>query len=191
VKIVLLRHGETEWSKSGQHTGRVDIPLLPEGEAAVAAVRHRLESRSFDLVLCSPMLRARRTAELAGFAPVIDDDLQEWSYGEYEGRTTAEIRTERPGWDIWRDGCPGGEAVEDVGARADRVIARVLAAGVDRALLIAHGHFLRILGSRWVELDASAGGRLAMFTAALSELGFERERRVVLRWNDTRHVPKP
>ncbi|HEX8101382.1 MAG TPA: histidine phosphatase family protein, partial [Solirubrobacteraceae bacterium] len=145
----------------------------------------------FGLVLTSPLQRARRTAELAGLDAAVDDDLREWDYGAYEGRTTAEIREDRPGWDLWRDGCPDGEDAAAVGARADRVIARVLDARPETAALVAHSHLLRTLAARWIELAPSAGARLVLGTAALCELGFERERRVILRWNDTSHVGQP
>jgi len=190
VKVLLIRHGETEWSRDRRHTGVTDLPLLPEGEAAARALAPRLAEEDFDLVLASPLLRARETAELAGLAPELDPDLREWEYGEYEGRTTAEIREERPGWDQWRDGCPGGESAADVGARTDRVIARVLDSGADTVALVAHGHLLRVLGARWIEQDPAVGGRITLSTAAVCELGFERERRVIARWNETGHVPR-
>ena len=195
ARLLLIRHGETEWSRTRRHTGRTDIPLEPEGEAAAGRLRPRLAGEELAIVLSSPLKRAWRTAELAGLGDRAEreDDLQEWDYGDYEGRSTADIREERPGWDVWRDGCPGGETVEEVGDRADRAIARALAAtGEDgTAALVAHGHLLRILGARWIGLDASAGGRLALSTAAVCELGYERERRVVLRWNDTSHLGDP
>jgi broad specificity phosphatase PhoE len=183
-EIVLVRHGETEWSRSGQHTGTTDLPLLPEGEEQARAVAPRLAGREFALVLCSPMQRARRTAELAGFGDraQIDGDLVERNYGEYEGRTTKEIRVERPGWDVWRDDCPGGETLEQLAARADRVIERALNAGGD-VLLFAHSHFLRELGGRWIGLGPDGGGKLTLATATLSTLGWERERRVLRGWN--------
>jgi len=187
--ITLIRHGETEWSKSGQHTGTTDLPLLPEGEQAAVRTGERLRDVRFDLVRSSPLQRARRTAEIAGLESVeLDDDMREWRYGDYEGRTTLDIREERPGWDIWSDGCPGGETIEALAARVDRVIARVLDAGAERVALVAHGHLLRVLGARWGELEPSAGGRLGLSTAAICELGFERERRVIRLWNDTRHL---
>jgi len=187
--ITLIRHGETEWSKSGQHTGTTDLPLLPEGEQAAVRTGERLRDVRFDLVRSSPLQRARRTAEIAGLESVeLDDDMREWRYGDYEGRTTPDIREERPGWDIWSDGCPGGETIEALAARVDRVIARVLDAGAERVALVAHGHLLRVLGARWGELEPSAGGRLGLSTAAICELGFERERRVIRLWNDTRHL---
>jgi broad specificity phosphatase PhoE len=183
-EVVLVRHGETEWSRSMQHTGITDLPLLPEGEAQALEVTPRLAEREFALVLTSPMQRARRTAELAGYGgrAEIDDDLRERNYGEYEGRTTKEIRVERPGWDVWRDDCPGGETLDQLAARADRVIERALAADGD-ALLFAHSHLLRCLGARWIGLPPDGGGKLVLGTATLSVLGFERERRVLRAWN--------
>jgi len=192
ARLLLIRHGETEWSRTRRHTGRTDIPLEPEGEDMARAVGPRVAAEDFAIVLSSPLRRAWRTAELAGLGDLAqrEDDLQEWDYGDYEGRSTAEIREERPGWDVWHDGCPGGETVDEVGVRADRVIARALAATGDdgTAALVAHGHLLRILAARWIELEASGGGRLALSTAAVCELGFERERRVIGRWNDTSHL---
>jgi broad specificity phosphatase PhoE len=183
-EVVLVRHGETEWSRSGQHTGTTDLPLLPDGEAQARAVAPRLAGREFALVLSSPMQRARRTAELAGFGDraEVDDDLRERNYGEYEGRTTKDIRKERPGWDVWRDDCPGGETLEQLAARADRVIERALAADGD-TLVFAHSHLLRTLGARWIGLAPDGGGKLVLSTATLSTLGFERERRVLRGWN--------
>ncbi len=183
-EVVLVRHGETEWSRSGQHTGTTDLPLLPEGEAQAREVAPRLAGREFALVLCSPMQRARRTAELAGFGDraEVDADLKERDYGIYEGRTTKEIRVEHPGWDVWRDDCPGGETLEQLAARADRVIERALAADGD-TLLFAHSHLLRELAGRWIGLGPDGGGKLRLGTASLSTLGFERERRVILSWN--------
>jgi broad specificity phosphatase PhoE len=183
-EVVLVRHGETEWSRSMQHTGTTDLPLLPEGEAQAREVVPRLAQREFALVLSSPMQRARRTAELAGFGDrvEIDDDLRERNYGEYEGRTTKEIRVERPGWDVWRDDCPGGETLDQLASRADRVIERALAAQGDTQLF-AHSHLLRTLGARWIGLAPDGGGKLVLGTATLSILGFERERRVLRAWN--------
>ena len=183
-EIVLVRHGETEWSKSGQHTGVTDLPLTDEGEAQARQVAPKLAGREFALVLCSPMQRARRTAELAGFGDRAepDEDLRERNYGVYEGRTTKEIRVERPGWDVWRDDLPEGETLEQLAARADRVIERALAAGGD-TLVFAHSHFLRQLGARWIGLAPDGGGKLVLGTATISTLGFERERRVLRSWN--------
>ena len=183
-EIVLVRHGETEWSRSGQHTGTTDLPLLPEGEQQARAVAPKLAGREFALVLTSPMQRARRTAQLAGFGDAAqpDDDLRERNYGVYEGLTTKEIRVERPGWDVWRDDCPGGETLEQLADRADRVIERALGAGGD-TLLFAHSHLLRELAGRWIGLGPDGGGKLVLGTATISTLGFERERRVLRAWN--------
>jgi probable phosphoglycerate mutase len=186
VRIVLVRHGETEWSRDGRHTGRTDVPLTDAGREQASLLSRRLAARSFALVLVSPRERAQETARLAGLAEHAKEDagLAEWDYGDYEGRTTADIRRERPGWELWRDGCPGGESPEDVGARVDRVIERALAAGGDVAL-VAHGHVLRALGARWVGLPPAGGRLLALDTAALCELGFEHAGRVIERWNVT------
>ncbi len=188
MSIVLVRHGETEWSASGKHTSVTDVPLLDAGRRDAEQLHDRLGGRDFALVLSSPRARARDTAELAGFAAVaeIDEDLVEVDYGEYEGLTTPEIRVERPGWSVWEHGSPGGETVDDVGVRADRVIARALAADGD-ALVFAHGHLLRILAARWLEQPAAFGGQLLLSTGSVSELGFERERRAIVLWNDTSH----
>jgi probable phosphoglycerate mutase len=182
MRIVLIRHGQTEWSASGKHTSTTDVPLTGTGRAAARGLRERLAGRDFALVLASPRIRARETAALAGFDPVIDPDLAEIAYGEYEGRTTPEIREERPGWLLWTDGSPGGETLAEAGARADRVIAKALGAGGDVALF-AHGHILRVIGARWLGLGPEHGASLLLDTAALSELGFEREQRVLARWN--------
>jgi broad specificity phosphatase PhoE len=184
MRIVLARHGETKWSASGQHTSTTDIPLTDRGRAAAERLRERLAGREFALVLSSPRARARETARLAGFDPEIDADLAEVDYGEYEGLTTPEIREERPGWSLWTDGSPGGETLAEAGARADRVIARALAADGDVAIF-AHGHILRVLAARWIELPPERGASFALDTASLSELGFERENRVIKRWNLT------
>jgi broad specificity phosphatase PhoE len=188
VSIVLVRHGETEWSASGQHTSVTDVPLLESGRRVAERLRDRLAGRDFARVLSSPRERARVTAELAGFADVleIDEDLVEVDYGEYEGLTTPEIRAQRPGWSVWEHGAPGGETVDDVGRRADRVIERALAVDGDVAVF-AHGHLLRILAARWLELPAAFGGHLLLSTGSVSELGFERERRAIALWNDTSH----
>jgi broad specificity phosphatase PhoE len=188
-KLVLARHGETEWSATGKHTGITDVPLLESGRRDAERLGERLAGREFALVLTSPRARARETCQLAGLggAAQIDDDLAEVDYGAYEGRTTPEIREERPGWSVWADGSPGGETVEEGGVRADRVIERALAAGGDVALF-AHGHLLRILAARWIGLPALYGGNLGLSTGSLSELWFERERRVIWVWNDTAHA---
>lgn len=187
--IVLLRHGETEWSRDKRHTGHTDIPLTPAGEEQARAAGRRLAGRAFALVLTSPLQRAAETARLAGLTGAEPEpDLKEWDYGAVEGRTTEEIREERPGWDIWRDGPQDGETVDAVGARADRVIERALGAHGDVAL-VAHGHLLRVLAARWLEQPAAFGGALALGTAAVCGLGFERERRVVHHWNLTADEP--
>lgn len=189
-RIWLARHGETEWSRSGRHTGTTDVPLTPQGEAAATALGARLAGRRFAAVFASPLLRARRTCSLAGYgaAMTIEPDLIEWNYGDDEGRTTLKIREERPGWTVWRDGATGGETAADVGLRADRVIERVR--GVDGdILLFAHGHVLRVLGARWLGLPPEDGRRLALSTAALSILGYERETPVLHRWNDDGSLP--
>jgi broad specificity phosphatase PhoE len=187
--IVLVRHGATEWSASGKHTSHTDVPLTEEGRRDAERLRPRLARYDFALVLTSPLSRARDTAELAGLGDraEIDDDLRELDYGSYDGRTTAEIREERPGWDVFHDDSPGGETPDEGGVRVDRVIERALAADGDVALF-AHGHVLRILGARWMEIAAVHGDALALSTGAVCELGFERERRVIWRWNDTTHL---
>jgi broad specificity phosphatase PhoE len=186
--VLLVRHGETEWSRSGQHTSGTDVPLLDEGRADAVALGARLAGRSFALVLSSPRTRAHETARLAGFGDAVEltDDLRELGYGSYEGLTTPEIRAQRPGWDLWVDGTPGGEPLARASERADRVIARALSADGDVALF-AHGHILRILGARWLGLPPETAASLALSTAALCDLGFERERRVIWLWNDASH----
>jgi broad specificity phosphatase PhoE len=184
-EIVLVRHGETEWAKLGRHTGRTDIPLTDEGCAQAELAGRRLDGREFALVLTSPLGRASDTCRLAGLAGAAehDEDLLEWDYGEYEGRRTVDIRIDRPGWTLWDDGVPGGETATQVGARVDRVIERAAAADGDVALF-AHGHVLRVLGARWLGLDPTGGRYFALSPATLSVLGYERETRVFLRWND-------
>ena len=185
-----MRHAETQWSLDMRHTGRTDVPLTDRGRAAARALRPLLAEADFALVLVSPLSRARETCQLAGLGDraEIEPDLAEWDYGDYEGLSTAVIRERRPGWNLWRDGCPGGEDAAGVGARADRVIARVLGAG-GRVALFAHGHVLRVLAARWIELAPSDGARLVLSTGSLSVLGHEREARAVLNWN--RVVPAP
>jgi probable phosphoglycerate mutase len=187
VPIVLVRHAETEWSREGRHTGLSDIPLTEAGREAARALAPELTAMSFALVLVSPLQRARETCELCGLGSVaqIREDLVEWDYGDYEGLTTPEIRSRRPGWYLWRDGCPGGESAAHVGARADRVIAEATAAEGPVGVF-SHGHMLRVTGVRWIELDPILGGRLGLSTGAVSVLGHERETAVLLRWNDTR-----
>ncbi len=191
--VYLARHGETEWSRSGQHTGLTDIPLTAKGEENARRLGERLAKikEPFALVLTSPLQRARRTAELAGFGDraVPDRDLFEWDYGEYEGRTSPDIRKERPDWQLFRDGVPGGETLAQVSARADRVIARVRAAN-GNALIFSSGHILRVLGARWCAFDGAGGERLYLGTASLSALSYEHKlTEPVLRlWNDMLHV---
>jgi broad specificity phosphatase PhoE len=183
--VVLVRHGETEWSRDGRHTGRTDVPLTEHGRAQAEAVGAALHDREFALVLTSPLGRALETCRLAGFGDqaVERDELMEWDYGAYEGRTTSEIREERPNWTLWRDGVPDGETVEQVGERVDRVLDEVRT--VDRdALLFAHGHVLRVLTARWLGLEPDAGRLFALDPATLSTLGYERETAVVDIWNE-------
>jgi broad specificity phosphatase PhoE len=183
-EIVIVRHGATEWSESGQHTSTTDLPLLPAGRARAAALAPWLAKRSFALVLCSPLLRARQTCELAGLGDqaVECPELTEWNYGEYEGLTSPQIWEKDPDWMLWRDGCPGGDSPADVAARADSVIARLQAADGDAAAF-AHGHILRVLAARWMEMDVTAGARLKLSSGSLSVLGFERSTRVLSGWN--------
>ncbi|MEV2266364.1 histidine phosphatase family protein [Nonomuraea africana] len=188
-EMMLLRHGETDWSRSGRHTGRTDLPLTPNGEDQARALAPLVKARSFDLVLVSPAARARRTAELAGLADYeVDQDLWEWDYGGYEGITTPTIRESRPGWYLWRDGVvPGdaahpGESAEQVAARADRVIARARAAE-GQVALVAHGHFLRVLTARWLGLPPQDGRFFRLDTGTYSRLGFEHAEPVILNWN--------
>jgi probable phosphoglycerate mutase len=184
-ELWLIRHGETEWSASGQHTGRTDIPLTEAGIRQAQALGRYLAGRAFALVLTSPLSRAADTCGLAGYGDVAQpsDDLLEWDYGQAEGRTTAEMRRERPGWSVWNGGPPGGETVEQVGDRADRVIARAVEASGDAALF-AHAHVLRILAARWLGLPPGDGQLFILGPASVSVLGWEREGRVISRWND-------
>jgi broad specificity phosphatase PhoE len=189
-EIVLVRHGETAWTRLRKHTGgRTDIPLTDAGRRQAELLRARLAGRPFERVLTSPLSRARETCDLVGFGAQAEvrDDLREWDYGAYDGRTTAEIRAEVPGWDRWRDGYPLGESAADVGRRADRVIAELLELTAD-GIVFAHGHLLRVLAARWVETDAAAGARLGLGTCTVSALGFERETRVIWLWNDDTHL---
>ncbi|WP_329110603.1 histidine phosphatase family protein [Micromonospora sp. NBC_01699] len=185
TEIVLIRHGETEWSAAHRHTSYTDLGLSPDGEREARAVRDQLAGRAFTAVLASPRTRALRTAELAGLTVTsVDDNLAEWNYGSYEGRTTAQIQRERPDWNLWTDGCPEGESPDQVGARLDRILDRAadLLADGDVAL-VAHGHSLRVAGARWIGLPASGGGLLRLDTATISALGHEHGRRVIQRWN--------
>jgi probable phosphoglycerate mutase len=188
-EIWLIRHGETAWSARGCHTGRTDVPLTPRGERQGEVLRRRLEGRAFAFVLTSPLRRARDTCAIAGYGgtAIPDDDLVEWDYGAYEGRTGAEIRAERADWDIWTAGVPRGETVEDVGTRADRAIARAMEASGD-VLLFSHAHLLRVLAARWLGLEPAAGRYFALATASVSVLGHEGKRRVLKRWNDVSHL---
>lgn len=186
MRLWLVRHGQTEWSESGRHTGWTDVPLLPFGRAQAEAVGARLakEVPEASLVLTSPLARASETCRLAGYGGGAERcaDLVEWNYGEYEGLTTDEIRGGRPGWSLWADGVPGGESAAEVGRRADRVIERAKGADGD-VLLFSHGHLLRVLASRWVGLPPIGGRLFALGAGAVSVLGWEREAPVVLRWN--------
>jgi broad specificity phosphatase PhoE len=189
--IWLARHGETEWSRTGQHTGRADIPLTPRGEADARRLGERLREQNFAAVQTSPLQRAARTCALAGFGRVAttDDDLLEWDYGHYEGRRAAEIRAERPEWQLFRDGCPGGESPADVARRCDRVIQRLRAANQD-VLLFSSGHLLRMLAARWLGLEPAAGRLFFLDTASVSILGYDhtRDEPLVRLWNDTLHL---
>jgi len=183
-EIWLVRHGETEWSRSGQHTSRTDLPLTPEGERQAENLKRMLTGHSFSMVLSSPMKRAMDTCRLVGLTPSLSDDLREWDYGDYEGLTTPEIQKHAPGWTIFTGAVPNGETAQQVGVRADRVISRALTANGDVALF-AHGHLLRILAARWIGLEPSGGRLLALSTASLNVLGYERETRVIRLWNQT------
>ncbi|TPK64341.1 histidine phosphatase family protein [Mesorhizobium sp. B2-4-15] len=185
-QIHLVRHGETAWSLSGQHTGRTDMPLTPAGEAAARALADRLNGLSFSAVWSSPSQRAFNTSGLAGFGArsVKMDDLQEWDYGAYEGRTTKEILAERPGWNVFRDGCPQGETAADVGVRADRIVDRLRQASAD-ILIFSSAHFLRVLAARWLGLQPEGGALFVLDTASISVLGYEHDlgEPVVRKWN--------
>jgi probable phosphoglycerate mutase len=189
TRLWLLRHGETEWSAEGRHTGRTDVPLTEQGERQAAAMRDMFADVHPTLVLCSPRSRARETARLAGFADiVIDDDLVEWDYGDYEGRTTSEIRADDPGWDLFTHGVPNGDTIADVSERADRVLTRAAEAlQKGPVVLVGHGHFSRVLGARWVGLGARGGAHLQLGTAAPSLLGMYHRQPVIVHWN----LPNP
>jgi probable phosphoglycerate mutase len=189
AELWLLRHGETEWSASGQHTSRTDLPLTDEGERQATALSSVVAGLKSSLVLCSPRRRAQDTARLAGLAvDDLDDDLVEWDYGTYEGHTTAEIRTDVPDWSIWTHGAPDGETPAQVAARADRVLTRAAARLADGpVVLIGHGHFSRMLGARWIGLPATGGSHLLLGTAAASVLGAQYGVPVIVRWN----IPNP
>ena len=187
----LARHGETAWTITGQHTGRTDLPLTERGEVNAHRLGERLGGRTFAKVFSSPLRRAMRTCELAGFGSVaqIDADLVEWDYGKYEGRLTVDILKERPDWQLFRDGCPGGESPQQVAARADRVVSRVRAVTGD-VLVFSSGHFLRVLATRWIGSEAINGKSLMLGTASLSALGYEHSISdpAIRLWNDTHHV---
>jgi broad specificity phosphatase PhoE len=182
-RLFIVRHGETEWSLSGQHTSHTDLALTEAGRAEAGALRSRLENQTFALVLSSPLKRARQTCELAGFGDVAElcPDLVEWDYGRYEGLTTPQIREQDPDWNLWRDGCPEGESAADIGVRVDRVLDRFAAIeGV--GLCFAHGHVLRVLTARWLEMEVSAGARFKLPAAGVGVLGYERETSVLESW---------
>jgi broad specificity phosphatase PhoE len=185
-ELWLVRHGETEWSRSGAHTGRTDLPLTGAGREEAAAIARRLAGKRFALVLTSPLQRALETCRLAGYgdAAHIEPNLLEWDYGDYEGRTTADIRNEVPGWNLWIAGFPRGETIDQVAARARAAIDRAWLADGDVALF-AHGHILRVLTACWLALPPACGRLFALSTASLSTLGYEREARVITRWNQT------
>ena len=183
-RLYLVRHGETEWSRTHRHTSFTDLPLTETGRAQVGDVGKRLAELDFSLVLCSPLRRARETCEIAGLIDrsQIEDDLVEWNYGEFEGLTTNEIRRQIPGWTVWTHDSPGGESAEDVRARVDRVIEKAVQSN-GNTVIFGHGHCLRALGARWVGLAVPDGARFTLQTGTLSELGYEREQRAILRWN--------
>jgi probable phosphoglycerate mutase len=188
-RIFLVRHGATEWSVTRRHTGRTDLPLTDEGREEVKRLGVRLARERFALVLVSPLARALETARLTGFGEVaqVEPDLAEWDYGDYDGRTAEEIRRERPGWTPWHGGYPGGETLEDLAARADRVVNRVRDVDGDVALF-AHGHILRVITARWLEQPPLEAARYYLATASLSVLGWERETSVIDRWNEACHL---
>lgn len=189
--LYIARHGETAWSLSGQHTGLTNLPLTERGQSNARRLGNQLRGRSFAHVFTSPLQRARRTCELAGFGAEaeVDRDLLEWNYGDYEGLRTAEIHAKRPGWELFRDGCPGGESAGDVGARADRMVDRVRAVQQD-VLIFSSGHFLRVLAARWLGLEPEAGRYFLLSTASLSALSYEHDlsQPVIQLWNDLHHL---
>jgi broad specificity phosphatase PhoE len=188
-EVVLVRHGETEWSRDGKHTGRTDVPLTDNGRSQAKALGDVLRGWSFAAVWTSPRARATESCRLAGLGDVavVRDELQEWDYGSYEGRTTVEVREERPGWTLWRDGVPDGETAEEVGARADRVVTELRQLD-GAAAVFSHGHFLRVLTARWLGLDPREGRLFALDTGTIGVLGYERETAIVRLWNQT---PQP
>jgi probable phosphoglycerate mutase len=185
AEIVLIRHGQTEWSAAGRHTSHTDLPLTAEGERQARVLGETLTGRRFAVAVSSPRRRAIDTAALAGLTvTTVDDDLAEWDYGEYEGLTSKEIRAGRPDWQLWRDGCPGGESPEQLRVRIDRLLARVRPVLADGDVaLVGHGHCLRVVGARWAGLPVATGGVLALDTGTLSTLGYEHEREVIRSWN--------
>ena len=191
TELWLVRHGETEWSAEGRHTGRMDLPLTAHGRERAVELGKYLAGTKFAAVLCSPLRRARETCEIAGYGSVlvVDEGLKEWDYGVYEGRTTQEIQKEIPGWSVWKDAIVGGESVEQVGTRADAVIARALAVSgpetnqVTRVALFAHAHILRILAARWIGLGPRGGSLFVLGTGSVSVLGWEKVARIIQRWN--------
>jgi probable phosphoglycerate mutase len=192
--IYLVRHGATAWSVSGQHTGRTDLPLTKEGEDNARRIGERLRGQRFEHVGSSPLQRALNTCRLAGFGDrvEIDPDLLEWNYGDYEGKTSAEIRQKRPDWHLFREGCPGGESVADVTTRADRFVAKLRRIN-GRGLVFSSGHILRTIGARWCELEPATGARLYLSTGSISILGYDhaRDEPVLRFWNDTNHLASP
>jgi broad specificity phosphatase PhoE len=189
TRLFLVRHGQTDWSESSRHTGWTDVPLNETGLRQAELLAARLAGRSFALVLTSPLSRARETCRIVGLADraVVDPDLREWDYGDYEGRKTDDIRATDPDWTIWTGPVPRGETIEDVARRVDRVIARALRVGGDVAVF-GHGHGLRTLAARWLGLEPEAGALFELSTATLSRLGWERERRVIELWNEAAHL---
>jgi len=188
--VWLVRHGETEWARLGRHTGRTDVPLTDRGRDQARALGRRLAGHAFELVLTSPLSRAAETARICGLREVAipDPDLMEWDYGAHEGRTTAEIRANVPGWTIWHGPWLGGETADDIGRRADRIIGRIRSSPGGDSLVFAHGHFLRVLAARWIELEPATGGRFELATATLSIVGWERETRSIELWNEACHL---
>jgi broad specificity phosphatase PhoE len=189
TRLVLARHGETAWSKAGQHTGRTDVPLTGHGRSQAKQLGALLTGRSFSQVVSSPLSRAAETARIAGYADRLEivDDLREWDYGVYEGRRRIDIAREEPGWTVWSHPITGGERLEALGERADRTIDRLLPIGGD-VLVFSHGHFLRVLAARWIEAEPILASRLELATATISELGWETDRRVIELWNGVSHL---